>query len=176
MDIIRGAAMNPHTQKGDPSLNLRKRESIIQIRQQVLNKVMWEIIEERMISSALGTVESYSGMHAGSVVSDSLQLHGLQLTSLFCSMWFPRQEYWSRLPFPNPEHLPDPGIAPVSPESPALAGRFFTTEPPGKALILEKKSSKKVLKETEGLIRLGGGREFCTHWAKSSESKIIWNP
>ena len=30
------------------------------------------------------------------------------------------------LPFPSPEHLPDPGIEPVSP---ALAGRFFTTEP-----------------------------------------------
>ena len=30
--------------------------------------------------------------------------------------------------------FPDPGIKPVSPESPALAGRFFTTVPPGKSL------------------------------------------
>jgi len=40
-----------------------------------------------------------------------------------------RQEYWSGLPFPPPGALPEPGITPVSP---ALAGRFFTTEPPGK--------------------------------------------
>ena len=44
-------------------------------------------------------------------------------------MGFPRQEYWSGLPFPTPGDLPDPGIKPVSP---ALAGGFFTTEPPKK--------------------------------------------
>ena len=45
------------------------------------------------------------------------------------SMGFPRQGYWSGLPFPSPGDLPDPGIKPMSP---ALAGGFFTTEPPGK--------------------------------------------
>ena len=30
------------------------------------------------------------------------------------SMGFPRQEYWSGLPFPSPGDLPDPGIKPVS--------------------------------------------------------------
>ena len=54
--------------------------------------------------------------------------HGLQSTRIL-SMLFLRQEYWSRLPFPPPRDLPDPGI---KPRSPALAGRFFTTEPPGK--------------------------------------------
>ena len=44
-------------------------------------------------------------------------------------MGFPRQEYWSELPVPPPGDLPDPGI---KFESPALAGGFFTTEPPGK--------------------------------------------
>ena len=44
---------------------------------------------------------------------------------------FPRQEYWSGLPFPSPRDLPNPRIEPTSP---ALAGRFFTTEPPGKLL------------------------------------------
>ena len=39
------------------------------------------------------------------------------------------QEYWSRLPFPLPGDLPNPGI---ELESPALAGGFSTTEPPGK--------------------------------------------
>ena len=42
---------------------------------------------------------------------------------------FPKQEYWNDLPFPNPGDLPNPGIKPTSP---ALAGRFFTTEPLGK--------------------------------------------
>ena len=44
-------------------------------------------------------------------------------------MGFPRQEYWSGLPFPSPGDLSNPGIELASP---ALAGRFFTTEPPGK--------------------------------------------
>ena len=33
---------------------------------------------------------------------------------------FPRQEYWSGLPFPAPGYLLDPRIKPASPESPAL--------------------------------------------------------
>ena len=43
------------------------------------------------------------------------------------SMGFSRQEYWSGLPFPPPRDLPDPETECTSP---ALAGRFFTTEPP----------------------------------------------
>ena len=38
------------------------------------------------------------------------------------------------LPFPPSGDLPNPGIEPASPLSPVLAGRFFTTEPPGKSL------------------------------------------
>ena len=38
----------------------------------------------------------------------------------------------SGLPFPTPGDLPDAGIKPASPESPALVGRFFTTAPPRK--------------------------------------------
>jgi len=44
------------------------------------------------------------------------------------SMGFPRQEYWSGLPFPAPGDLPDSGMEPATP---AFAARFFTTEPPG---------------------------------------------
>ena len=47
-------------------------------------------------------------------------------------MGFPRQEYWSGLLFSFPGYLPDPGVETASPVSPALAGGFFTTEPPGK--------------------------------------------
>ena len=43
---------------------------------------------------------------------------------------FFRQEYQSGLPFHPLGNLPDPRIEPKSPASPALAGRFFTTEPP----------------------------------------------
>ena len=40
------------------------------------------------------------------------------------------------MPFPTPEGLPDPGIKPLSLVSPALAGGFFTTVPPGKPLMV----------------------------------------
>ena len=50
------------------------------------------------------------------------------------SMGFSRQEYWSGLPFPSPGDPPNPGI---KLKSPALAGRFFTTEPPEKSTIPE---------------------------------------
>ena len=47
-------------------------------------------------------------------------------------MGFPRQEYWSELPFPSPGDPPDPGIGPTSSLSPASADRFFTRVPPVK--------------------------------------------
>ena len=47
------------------------------------------------------------------------------------SMGFSRQEYWHGLSFPTPRDLPDPGI---EPESPALAGGFFTTKSPAKLI------------------------------------------
>ena len=50
------------------------------------------------------------------------------------SMGFSRQESWSGLPFPPPGELPHPEIELESPATPALAGRFFTTEPPGEPM------------------------------------------
>ena len=70
--------------------------------------------------------------------------HSLSRVQLFVTPWtvashaplslgFFRQEYWNGLPFPPPPgDLPDPEIQPASPVSPALVGRLFTTEPPGK--------------------------------------------
>ena len=46
------------------------------------------------------------------------------------SMRFPKQEYWSGLPFPSTGDFPDPEIKPTSP---ALAGEIFTTEPQEKS-------------------------------------------
>ena len=48
------------------------------------------------------------------------------------SMKISRHEYWSRLPFSTPGDLTDPGIKLMSLMSPALAGGFFATLPPGK--------------------------------------------
>ena len=56
-------------------------------------------------------------------------------------MGFPGQEYWSGLPFPSPGDLPNPGIEPMSP---AVADRFFTTEPPGKPSVLQFMGSQRV--------------------------------
>ena len=49
-------------------------------------------------------------------------------------MGFPRQKYWSGLPFASPGYLPHPGIKFASP---TLAEGFFTTEPPGKLRIYD---------------------------------------
>ena len=48
------------------------------------------------------------------------------------SMEFSRQEYWSGLPCPPPEDLPNPGIEPISLASPALQAGSLPSEPPGK--------------------------------------------
>ena len=50
------------------------------------------------------------------------------------STGFSRQEYWSGLPFPPPGELPHPEMELESTVTSALAGRFFTTEPPGKPM------------------------------------------
>ena len=67
-------------------------------------------------------------MLSHSVLSNSLTLWTAAWQAPL-SMGFFRQEYWNSLPCPPPGDLPDPGI---QLPSPALAGRFFTTEPPGK--------------------------------------------
>ena len=58
-----------------------------------------------------------------------------QCALLFVTPWkirFPRQQYWSGLPFPLPGDAPDPGVERVSPVSPELAGGFYATEPSAK--------------------------------------------
>jgi len=49
---------------------------------------------------------------------------------------FSREEYWSGLPFPSPGDLPDPGIEPVSPVSPALQVDSLLTDQSGKLISL----------------------------------------
>jgi len=59
-------------------------------------------------------------------------------------MGFPRQEYWKRLPLPSLGNHPNPGIKPASP---ALAGEFFTIEPPGKAQIPHREAELDAISE-----------------------------
>ena len=51
------------------------------------------------------------------------------------SVKFSRQEYWSRLPFPYPGDIPDPGI---KPRSPALRAEALLSEIPGKPNVMER--------------------------------------
>ena len=60
------------------------------------------------------------------------------------SMGFPRQEDRSGLPSPPPGDLLNPGIESTSPVAPALAGGFFTTEPPGNLLRKMKVKESKI--------------------------------
>ena len=54
--------------------------------------------------------------------------HGL-LPARLLSLGFPRQEYWSGLPFPSARDLPNPG---TEPRSPALQADSLPAEPQGK--------------------------------------------
>ena len=58
------------------------------------------------------------------------------------SMVFSRQEYSSGLPFPPPGDLPNPGIEPESPTSPALADGFFIHWATWEALLMKQKKEK----------------------------------
>ena len=68
-----------------------------------------------------------------SVVSDSLQPHGLKPARLLCPRGFSRQEYQSVLPCPLPGDLPNPG---GEPRSPTLQADSLSSEPPEKHLKL----------------------------------------
>ena len=58
------------------------------------------------------------------------------------SMGFSRLEYRTRLSFPFPGDLPNPGTEPMHPVSPALAGRFFTPVLPAKSKLKLYKNKK----------------------------------
>ena len=75
-----------------------------------------------------------------SLVADSLWFARTGTCQALLSMGFSRQEYWSGLLFLPPGGLPDPGID-SPPVSPALAGGFFTTVPPGKRSVQKRLKS-----------------------------------
>ena len=83
------------------------------------------------------------------VVSDSFITPWTVAHQAPLSMGFPRQEFSSGLPFPAPGDLPNPGI---EPKCPALAGGFFTTQPPSNIM-----------------YEMSGGSRICTH-----ALQILW--
>ena len=64
------------------------------------------------------------------------------------SMEFPRQEYWSGLPFPSPGDLPNPEIELLSLKSPELAGRFFSCTEALQTCFLHKQKKKEKRKNS----------------------------
>ena len=80
------------------------------------------------------------------LASDSSGLHGLQPSRLLCPQDLSQQKLWNSLPFPPPWDLSNPGIGPVSPASPALAGRFFITVIPGNSTDPQDSSLRNILR------------------------------
>ena len=114
------------------------------------------------------------------------------------SMGFSRQEYWSRLPCPPPGDLPDPGIEPKSPVSPALQANSLPLSLQGsKSTILQykylpqKRLSRKLMEkeiathsstlawkipwtEEPGRLQSMGLQKVGHDWATSLSTFIHW--
>ena len=95
-----------------------------------------------------------------SVVSESLQPHGLELTRLLCPWDFPGKNTGVDCHFLL-QDLPNPGIETVSLTSPTLAGEFFTTVPPKKPKSTYNLTKLKKKKRKEVLAELSGNTKFC---------------
>ena len=87
------------------------------------------------------------------------------------SMGFPRQEYWSELPFPSVD-LSDPWMETMSP---ALAGVFFTSEPPGKPKMNSYRESKEGEKSLESIVALFYGHICCSSELLPSVLKYMYS-
>ena len=92
---------------------------------------------------------------------------------LFAALWtaacqaplsirFSRQEYWSGLPCPPPEDLPNPGIKPTSLMSPTLAGGFFTTSATWEAQDRFIRAKLRTLVEKKSLSVPDVNKEACS--------------
>ena len=120
----------------------------------------------------------------------------LNCVRLFATSWtiqsmeFFRPEYWSRLSFPSPGDLPNPGI---KPRSPTLQANSLPTEPPGSpkahwAYLIHLRIDRKDFLHLEFLFQLliSAGRwadlarksqtSFCTKGMLEMEHCIRWSP
>ena len=105
-------------------------------------------------------------VYAHSVLSDSVTPWTVARQAPL-SMGFPREEYWSGLPFLSPGDLSDPGIRPTSPE---FEGRFFSTEPSGKPQEVNRGPIMQGLKLLERVWTL---RAMGRNW-KVLSRKMTW--
>ena len=109
-------------------------------------QVLWQLKKE-VPNSALGSrgLMAEMGTPVGRRIWDCccllvrlypilFQSHGLLPARLACPWDFPGKNTGVGCHFLLQRDLPDPGIEPASPVPPALAGRFFTPEPPGKPI------------------------------------------
>ena len=100
----------------------------------------------------LGSIPSYTWLLAR--LNTLASVKSLSRVWLFVTLWtvarqgsqsmgFSRQEYWSGLPCPSQEDLPDPGI---KPRSPALQADSLLFEPRGEQFLLKKQQQQQLLK------------------------------
>ena len=87
-------------------------------------------------------------------------------------MGCPRQEYWSRLPFPSPGDLPNPRIKRAIP---AMAGEFFTTEPPGKLHFVIKQYFLAERSYSTFKVSRGGCEEIPLVQGKEQAAALCWS-
>ena len=134
-------------------------------------------------------VSNIATLNKQQVLSFSFSMHMCMLSrvQLLAILWtvalqapqsigFLRQKYWCGLPLSPPGDLLNPGIELESPESPALAGRFFTTEPSGRPSV-----SKRKIKTQKSFKRQGPAPTlpcFCQQgegqcWAKTSTGSAL---
>ena len=90
------------------------------------------------------------------------------------SMGFSRQEYWSGLPFPSPEDLPNPGI---KPRSPALQADALSSEAPGKPTWIAWSPPKQwTLVETACVLSgFSHVQVFATSWTAAHQASLSFN-
>ena len=88
-----------------------------------------ELSSCHLIQARTSFLSNFSALRAGNSAQLSCVLVA-QLCPTLCdlqaslSIEFSKQEYWSGLPFPSPEDLPQPGIKPWSPASQADSLQF----------------------------------------------------
>ena len=93
-----------------------------------------DLATRTLTSTSASVPEAFSIHHCMLSHFSRVQLMQPQRThQAHLSTGFPRQEYWSGVPFPSPEDLPDPGI---QPKSPALADKCFTIAPCEKPILI----------------------------------------
>ena len=86
-------------------------------------------------------------------------------------MKFSRQKYWSGLPFPAPGDLPNTEIELTSLASPALAGRFFTTDHQGSPKMIPTSMEKMKTFDCAQLVRTERNKHYTEDKIHCTENK-----